>query len=29
MMEPRLKKKLGRSTDSGGSGVQFFKIVLF
>jgi len=28
-MEPRLKKNLGRSTDSGGSGMKFFKIILF
>jgi len=30
MMEPRLKfKKLGRSADGGGSGLNFFKIILF
>jgi len=30
MMEPRLKyKKLGRSTDDGGSDLKFFKIILF
>jgi len=30
MMEPRLKfKKIGRSTDGGGSGLKFFKMILF
>jgi len=30
MMEPHLKfKKLGRSTDGGGSGLKFFGIVIF
>jgi len=29
MMEPRLKFKIGRSTDSGGWGMKFFKIILF
>jgi len=29
MTEPRLKqKKIGRSTDGGGSGLKFFKIIL-
>jgi len=28
MMEPRLKKNI-RSTDGGGSGLKFFKIILF
>jgi len=29
-MEPRLNKNiLGRSTDGGGSGMKFFKIILF
>jgi len=29
-MEPRLKlKKIGWSTDGGGSGLKFFKIILF
>jgi len=28
MMEPRLKfKNVGRSTDGGGSGLKFFKII--
>jgi len=32
MMEPQPRtkeKKLGRSTDDGGSGLKFFKIILF
>jgi len=30
MMEPRLKyKKIGLSTDGDGSGLKFFKIILF
>jgi len=31
MMEThlKLKKKLGRLTDGGGSGLRFFKIILF
>jgi len=26
---PEIKTKLGRSTDGGGSGLKFFKIILF
>jgi len=29
MMEPHLELKIGRSTDNGGSGLKFFKIILF
>jgi len=29
MMEPRTEIKIGRATDGGGSGMKFFKIVLF
>jgi len=29
MMEPRLKYKIGQSTDGGGSGLKVFKTILF